>query len=200
METIPTEATIALTGRITRSDSEDLLARVEQRARQGFPRVELVMSTPGGEVQSALMLFERMRASQVELVTRATGEVASMGTVVFLAGDRRVASPEATFLLHPIKLELPRSGLEVDANSLCKMRDRVERNIASSPHRAAELDLAIARVESEEAAVRAIFEERTELTGGQIRSLVKREQPLNASDARAIGIVHELTPAAQTIR
>ena len=82
------------------------------------------MSTRGGEVACAMNAFKGLRDSSLEVVTRATGEVASMGVVLFLAGERRLATPEATFLLHPVRLVLPASGVEVDAKALRRMRAR----------------------------------------------------------------------------
>jgi hypothetical protein len=79
-----------------------------------------------------------------------------MGVVLFLAGDKRLASPEATFLLHPIKLVLPGSSLEVDAKALRRISARLEHSFNPSPARLRELDLTIARVEREDNSVQTI--------------------------------------------
>ena len=192
METSPTEAHVSFSKRITSETSEGLLADVEWCGSHGFERVELAMSTRGGEVACAMNAFKGLRDSSLEVVTRATGEVASMGVVLFLAGERRLATPEATFLLHPVRLVLPGCSVEVDAKALRRMRARFQRSSSCPTGRLEELDHATARVEREDDAVQAILEERTSLTRGPITKLVYREAPVDVSYALAAGIVHEL--------
>jgi ATP-dependent protease ClpP protease subunit len=194
MEIHPVEIHEEFSDEIWPQSSEALLARMTEHAHHGVERVVLDMATPGGEVASAMMLLEKLSESPIELVTHAMGEVASMGVVLFLAGDKRLASPEATFLLHPVKLVLPGSSLEVDAKALRRISARLEHSFNPSPARLRELDLTIARVEREDNSVQTILEQRTKLTGSDIKALIQCGEPVDAAYAKAVGIVHEVIP------
>src|ERR1039458_3786458 len=107
METAPIEICETFFEKITTQSSEGLLTRMAEHAYHGAERVRLVVSSPGGQVASTMTLITKLTESPIELVTHATGEIASMGVMLFLAGDKRLASPEATFLMHPITVETP---------------------------------------------------------------------------------------------
>lgn len=62
----------------------------------------LLISTPGGDVNEGVLLFNTLRALPVELTTYNIGNVDSIGNVIFLAGSHRVASPSATFMFHGV--------------------------------------------------------------------------------------------------
>jgi ATP-dependent protease ClpP protease subunit len=125
-------------------------------------------------------------------VTRNVGEVASMGNLVFLAGDRRLAAPETTFLLHPVVFA---SAIRRDANDLRRVGSRLELDGRPSPE-LVELDSAITRLDREDREVRKILEQRTKLSGPEVATLVKESNPVNAAYALAVGIVHEVIAAS----
>jgi ATP-dependent protease ClpP protease subunit len=172
-----------------------LLAKMTEYARNDVGCVVLAMSTPGGEVASAIALHEGLRSLPIEFITYNTGEVASMGNIMFLAGDERLASAEATFLLHPITLLTPSGPLDV--HDLWQERTELERTCGSSS-RMIELDKGIVRLTREEREVQRVFEERTDLTGPEIRALVWGHTTVSAAYACAVGIVHEVIPASRS--
>jgi hypothetical protein len=190
METVPRSARERFSGEITPAASEALLERMSGHARQGIERVVLDISSPGGEVASAMRLYRALRATDFELVTRNVGEVASMGNLVFLAGDTRLALPETTFLLHPVTFK--ESGLDLEG--LSRYRERVERT-GRQLSRLRELDFGVARLEREESEIREIIEQRSKLSGTAIARLVRESKPLDPEFARSTGIVHGLLPA-----
>jgi ATP-dependent protease ClpP protease subunit len=198
METAPIEICETFFEKITTQSTEGLLARMAEHAYRGVERVELAMLMSGGEVASTMTLFTKLTESPIELVTCATGEIASMGVVLFLAGDKRLASPEATFLMHPITVETPAgwptAAPWLDVEDIRKLRTKVERS-GAPPKLFTELDLGIVRLTREEREVQKIFEERTNLTGPEIRALVQGHTTVSAAYACAVGIVHEVIPA-----
>jgi ATP-dependent protease ClpP protease subunit len=201
METTPTEVHESFSEEIWPWSRESLLAKIAEHACHGVGRVVLEVSSPGGEVESAMMLYEELLSTPVELVANATGEVASMGIVLFLACDRRLASPEATFFMHPITVETPAgwptAAPWLDVEDIRKLRTKVER---SDAHQTllTELDWGIVRLTRQEKAVRNVLEQRTKLTGSGIRALVERGEPVDATYAKAAGIVHEIVPASRS--
>ena len=191
MSTTPTEATVTFSTELTIATSEALLADVEGHAEHGVEHIQLAMSTRGGEVASAMMLFEELIASPIKLVTYATGEVASSGILPFLAGDRRCASPDATFLMHPFKIkanpEWPTAVEWLDIQDLHTLeRSSRDQQVLR------ELDLGVLRLARQEREVRAVVEQCTKLTGSEITKLVQLTEPVDATYALAVGIVHEI--------
>lgn len=189
MEIVPREARERFSEEITPATSEALLERMSRHARHGIERVVLDISSPGGEVASAMRLHRALRATDFELVTRNVGEVASMGNLVFLAGDTRLALPETTFLLHPVTFK--ESGLDLEG--LSRYRERVERT-GRELSRLRELDFGVARLEREESKIRDIIEQRSKLSGPTIARLVRESKPLDPEFARSAGIIHGLLP------
>ncbi|HTZ65164.1 MAG TPA: ATP-dependent Clp protease proteolytic subunit [Solirubrobacteraceae bacterium] len=175
---------------ITPESSEALIAKMVECTYQDVERVVLEVASPGGEVASAIHLYEALLSTSFELVTCNLGEVASMGNLVFLAGDKRVAAPEATFLLHPVTFD---GAVRLDADDLRRSRTRAER-AAESPKRIAEYDLGIARLESETREIQSILEARTRLSGRGAARLIQEAKPLSAASARAVGIVDAVAP------
>ncbi len=197
METAPIEVHEEFSEEIWPWSREALLAKMTEHAYHRVERVRLVVSSPGGEVASTMELFKELSESSIELVTLATGEVASMGVVLFLAGDKRLASPKATFLIHPITVETPAgwptAAPSLDIGDIHKLRTKVERS-GTHPKLFNELDLGIMRLTREEQKLQKILEERTNLTGPTIKPLVRDGKPISATTALAMGIVHEIIP------
>jgi ATP-dependent protease ClpP protease subunit len=175
---------------ITPASSEALLERMSEHARNGIERVLLDVSSPGGEVASAMRLHRALLDTNFELVTRNVGEVASMGNLVFLAGDKRLALPGTTFLLHPVTFK--ESGLDLEG--LSRYRQRVERT-GRQLSRLLELDRGVARLEREESEIHDIIERRSKLSRPAIVRLVRESKPLDPEFAHSAGIVHGLAPA-----
>jgi ATP-dependent protease ClpP protease subunit len=195
MEIAPIEVHEQFSEEIWPWSGEALLAKMTEHAYLGVEHVVLDVSSLGGEVASAMSVYQALRSSPFELVTRNMGEVASMGNLVFLAGERRLAIAEATFLLHPITVEAPAewptSARWLDVEDMRKLRTKVERS-GASPKLFNELDWGIMRLAREEREVQRIFEERTSLTGPQFRKLVRGHTTVSAAYACAVGIVHEV--------
>jgi ATP-dependent protease ClpP protease subunit len=193
MEIAPIEVHEEFSEEIWPWSREALLAKMAEHAYHGVEHVVLDVCSPGGEVASAMSVYQALRSSPFELVTRNMGEVASMGNLLFLAGERRLAVPEATFLLHPITL-CTRSGMRFNIHDLGRKRMELE-CAHGSPSLMIALDKGIATIAREEREVQMIFEERTNLAGPEIRALVQGHTSVSAAYACAVGIVHEVIPA-----
>jgi len=180
---------------------EALLAKMTEHACHGVEYVVLDVCSLGGEVASAMSVYQALCSPPFEFVTRNTGELASMGNLVFLAGKRRLAAPEATFLLHPITVKTPTgwptAAPWLDVEDMRNLRTKVERS-GAPPKLFTELDLGIVRLAREEQEVQKIFEERTNLAGSAFRALVQGRTSLSAAEAYAVGIVHEIVPASRS--
>lgn len=62
--------------------------------------INFFINSTGGDVYSGLALFDRLKSSPCKITTIGTGFVASMGFMIFLAGDRRLITPTTMLLNH----------------------------------------------------------------------------------------------------
>ena len=62
-----------------------------------------LFASPGGSTDAGITLYNFLRALPQKIVMHNMSSVDSIGTVVFLAGDERFASPHSTFLFHSVK-------------------------------------------------------------------------------------------------
>lgn len=62
--------------------------------------VTLYINSPGGEVQSGLALYDVMQAVSCPVKTVCLGLAASMGALLFIAGDERWMLPHSRIMIH----------------------------------------------------------------------------------------------------
>ena len=110
---------------------------INTRKASKIPRIDMSINSPGGDMSVAMGLANALRAKAnegVEVVTRATGMVASAATLIYLAGDTRYYAPGAEFMTHA-----PSIGVllydAVNTKTLARMRedlDLVEKVLVSA--------------------------------------------------------------------
>ena len=62
--------------------------------------IQLYINSPGGEVQSGLALYDVMQAVSCPIRTVCLGMAASMGALLFIAGDEREILPHSRIMIH----------------------------------------------------------------------------------------------------
>lgn len=62
--------------------------------------ITLYVNSPGGEVQSGLALYDTMQAVSCPVHTVCLGMAASMGALIFIAGDERQILPHGRVMIH----------------------------------------------------------------------------------------------------
>jgi ATP-dependent Clp protease protease subunit len=72
-------------------------------------KITLILSTYGGDLYSAYGLYDYLRTLSCPIQTIGIGQVMSAGTLLFLAGDERIALPHTTFMVHSASMELDES-------------------------------------------------------------------------------------------
>lgn len=60
----------------------------------------LVINTPGGILDSALMLVDAIKTSKAKVIAQISGTVASAGTIITLACDEVEVAPHTAFMIH----------------------------------------------------------------------------------------------------
>lgn len=64
--------------------------------------IDIIINSFGGSVYDGLGLYDAIKACQAPVVTYNQGKVMSMATIIFMAGDERIAYPSSTFMLHAV--------------------------------------------------------------------------------------------------
>ena len=62
--------------------------------------ITVFVESPGGEVRAGLALFDVLRSVSCPVRTVCTSTAASMGAVIFMAGDERAMYPHAELMVH----------------------------------------------------------------------------------------------------
>ena len=96
--------------------------------------VTLYINSPGGEVQSGLALYDVMRAVSCAIRTVCLGMAASMGALLFIAGDERELLPHSRVMIHDPLIGEGAGGsalsVKARADDLMRIRDITAGGIA----------------------------------------------------------------------
>ena len=76
----------------------------------------LVLNTPGGYIDSAVMIVDAIKASKAKVVAEIAGTVASAGTVITLACDEVKVADHTAFMIHNYSASIGGKGHEMKAH------------------------------------------------------------------------------------
>ena len=95
------ERKIFLTSMIDADSSNELIKQLIYLNQQN-PKEEITLyiNSPGGEVTSGLAVYDCIRMMKAPVKTVCTGMAASMGSILFLAGDKREMLPHTKIMVH----------------------------------------------------------------------------------------------------
>jgi ATP-dependent protease ClpP protease subunit len=107
---IPKEAPlvyVSFSAEINPTSTESLINVMANCANSKVHNVYLLLSTLGGIVMNGFNLYNVLRGMPFELTTHNVGNVNSIGNVIFLAGTKRYATANATFMFHGVGFDAP---------------------------------------------------------------------------------------------
>jgi len=128
--------TILLTGGIDDKQARRVSERLLALASDNHDPILLVLSSPGGHVESGDMIHDMIKFVPAPVKILGTGWVASAGALIYSAAkkENRFALPNTRFLLHE-----PRGGVggqasdvEIQAREIIKMRERLNKIFAAA--------------------------------------------------------------------
>ena len=105
------EAYIRFMAPVTSQTSDHLIRIVDEKIRNGYNKIHLMISSPGGSVFHGLSLYNFLYGIPLEVDTYNFGSVDSIGVVLFCAGKNRYSVPNARFLIHGVSLTYQGQGL-----------------------------------------------------------------------------------------
>ena len=106
---------------ITLDATTALIDQVQTLIGEGLPTINLLISSPGGNVYAGLLAYNFLKGCPAEIVTHNINTCDSIAGVIYAAGDRRLSVPHGRFLLHG-----PRVGFTANSSlSETELEERV---------------------------------------------------------------------------
>ena len=126
--------TVLIFGEIDMRLAERVTAQITAFTAENDKPIRVIINSPGGHVESGDTIHDMIRFCGVEVKAIGTGWVASAGAHIFLGAkkENRLCLPNTRFLLHQPAggMRGQASDIQIEAEQIIKMRDRVNRMIA----------------------------------------------------------------------
>ncbi|MBH0239856.1 ATP-dependent Clp protease proteolytic subunit [Methylobrevis albus] len=128
--------TVLITGGINQDLARDVTARLLALAEASNDPINVIVSSPGGHVESGDMIHDMIRFIPAPVNMIGTGWVASAGALIYVSVplERRFCTPNTRFLLHQPSGGAggPATDIEIQAREIIKMRDRLNKMFAAA--------------------------------------------------------------------
>lgn len=161
---------VSFSAEINQNTTESLISVMANCANSKVQQVYLLLNTVGGSVMNGLNLYNVLRGMPFELIIHNVGSVNSVGNTIFLAGDKRYAVPNATFMFHGVGFTFSQ-GQRLEEKDI---REKLE------------------GVLREQKKIGDIILQHTNLTDNEIKGLFRQAQTKDAHFAMDKGIIHEI--------
>ncbi len=137
-----------------------------------------LFASPGGQVDAGIALYNFLKAIPPKIVMHNMSSVDSIGTVVFLAGDERYASPNTTFLFHGVSTQFQKEA----ALNLSQIKE-IESRLSEDQNKIAGIIADNSQITKEE--VQRLFAQ------GETKSLDFAKQKGFITDIKSLRLSHE---------
>jgi ATP-dependent Clp protease, protease subunit len=121
-------------GEINHNSSRATCERLIAMAQESDAPIRVLVSSPGGHVESGDAIHDIIRFIRAPVTTVGTGWVASAGTHIFLAApkERRVCLPNTRFMIHQPGGGAggPATDIAIQAREILRTRERIARVVA----------------------------------------------------------------------
>ena len=138
--------------------------------KQSPNTIYILFSSPGGNVESGITLYNFLRSLPVEIIMHNTGSTDSIANVIFLAANTRFASVHSSFMFHGVSFTF--------AASTSLNRGQLSENLSG--------------LDASETKIRGVITERTKLTEEEVKGLFAQGETKNPTFALSKGIISEI--------
>lgn len=145
----------------------DIIAKVKPK------ELYFLISSNGGSVDAGITLYNFLRSLPVEISMHNMGSIDSIATVIFLAGNKRYASPHSAFLFHGVQFNL-------------------EAKISINNQQLNEL---LSRLKTDQQKISGVLTERTKLTAEEVKDLFIQGESKDPTFAISKGIIDSIISA-----
>lgn len=169
-----TRRALGITGPIEGAMAFDICQQVLEFERED-PNAEVTVyvSSNGGEVAAGLAIYDVMRQVSCPVRTVCMDIAASMGSIVFIAGDRREMLPHAELMIHDPLIPSGAGGSALQLEKTSKKLMETRRTLNT------------------------ILSERSGLSLKRVQSLTGKESYLSADKAVELGFAHSVVQSAK---
>ena len=94
-------ATMRIDGVVWSGLSDEVVKFLDGPAKNA-KNIDVIISSPGGSVSAGLKIYQELREHPANIHTIARGSVASMGTVIMMAGDKRSIREGTEWMVHEV--------------------------------------------------------------------------------------------------
>ena len=126
--------TVLVFGEIDMRLAERVTAQLSALASESDKPIRMIINSPGGHVESGDTVHDMIKFCGAPVTVIGTGWVASSGAHIFLGAEKenRFCLPNTRFLLHEPAggARGSASDIQIEAEEILKMRERVNRIIA----------------------------------------------------------------------
>jgi len=147
-----------------------LMNIVDQKIVAGYKKLVLLISTPGGSVFHGLSIHNYLIGVPLEVETHNFGSVDSIGVVIFSAGTKRLSTPDARFLLHPVSINFSQN----------------------SNFELGKLEELVKGIKIDTANIAATVAKACSKSTHEIIQLVSERTTLTSEEGKSFGLVHEI--------
>jgi ATP-dependent protease ClpP protease subunit len=165
------KATIRFLAPVNAQTVNNLLNTIDQARKSGAQEIDLLLSSPGGEVVYGLSAYNYLKALPIELVTYNFGAVDSIAVALYCAGQERLSVANGEFLLHGLAAQFPPMPIE---------QDLVEQELR--------------QMQNQTDALAGVVSTCTGRSVTEVEDAVKHKTVLSAKDALKWGLVQKIAP------
>ncbi len=135
------ESEVFLVDEITPKSANNLIQKLMYLDSKDLGEITIYINSPGGEVISGLAVYDYIKIMKSPVRTVTIGDAASMGAIIFLAGEKREMLPHTRILIHdPSYGHLDVSGkkpheIQRGVDSLNKVRETLAEIISEKTNK-----------------------------------------------------------------
>jgi len=159
-----------ITGLIDANTAQQLITYINgQIYRTDIKKLKILISSPGGDVDSAIRIYSYLKALPMEIETIAFSQIDSAANIIYSAGSKRIAIKGCRFFLHEgtFTTGAQTTTLHNHEETLAIFQDLLKRHIG-------------------------ILSKETSQGEKEINKLLQESTILSAEKAKDIGLVHEI--------
>ncbi len=163
---------IALVGSIDQELAHNICQQLRYLERiDGTAEITLFVASPGGSVSAGLGIYDTLRFISCPIRTVCLDLAASMGSIIYLAGDVREIAPHAEIMIHDPLISQGAGGSALTVAETSKRLLELRRRLTQ------------------------IMVERTGLSTKRIHAMTSKDTYLSAEHACELGFAHQIIPA-----
>ena len=159
-----------ITGAIDVNTANNLIVHINNQIySSNIKKLKILISSSGGDVDSAIRIYSYLKALSIEIETIAFSQIDSAANIIYSAGSKRIAIKGCRFFLHEgtFTTGAQTTTLHNHEEALAIFQDLLKRHIG-------------------------ILSKETGKNEKEINKLLQKSTILSAEEAKELGLVHEI--------